>query len=159
MGDPRLGSDGDGAPRAADGRVAGRRGQATRQRLLDATRDAIGDGPYRDLTVVDISRRAETSTATFYQYFPDIESALLSLLDELTDSGGQRLRTLVTDASWDGDSAAKGLAAYLFCVLVLKNDGSVAIDDGSVVGVVADAARKCDALTITSEAHEILWGM
>ena len=110
MGDPRLGSDGDGAPRAADGRVAGRRGQATRQRLLDATRDAIGDGPYRDLTVVDISRRAETSTATFYQYFPDIESALLSLLDELTDSGGQRLRTLVTDASWDGDSAAKGLA-------------------------------------------------
>lgn len=108
MSDPRtLGS---GEARAADGRVAGRRGQATRQRLLDATSAAVAEGRYRDLTVVDVSRRAETSPATFYQYFPDIESAVLSLLDELTDSGGHRLRTLVTEASWEGDAAAKGLA-------------------------------------------------
>ena len=58
--------------------VAG--GQATRQRLLDATSAAVAEGRYRDLTVVDVSRRAETSPATFYQYFPDIESAVLSLL-------------------------------------------------------------------------------
>lgn len=108
--DPRTPSNGSG-PRAADGRVAGRRGQATRQRLLDATSTAVAEGRYRDLTVVDISRRAETSPATFYQYFPDIESAVLSLLDELTDSGGQQLRALVTEASWDGDAASKDLAA------------------------------------------------
>lgn len=110
MSDPRIDPNDGGAPRAADGRVAGRRGQATRRRLLDATRAAVADGRYRDLTVVDISRRADTSTATFYQYFPDVESALLSLLDELTDTGGQRLRALVTEGVWDGDAAAKGLA-------------------------------------------------
>lgn len=110
MSDPRTPADDGAAPRAADGRVAGRRGQATRQRLLDATRAAVAEGRYRDLTVIDISRRAETSPATFYQYFPDIESAVLSLFDELTDSGGQQLRALVTDASWEGDAAAKGLA-------------------------------------------------
>lgn len=110
MSDPRTDANGDAAPRAADGRVAGRRGQATRQRLLDATRSAVAEGRYRDVTVVDISRRADTSAATFYQYFPDIETALLSLLDELTDTGGQQLRSLVTDASWDGDTAAQGLA-------------------------------------------------
>lgn len=110
MGDPRTEANGETAPRAADGRVAGRRGQATRQRLLDATRAAIAEGRYRDITVVDISRRADTSAATFYQYFPDIEAALLSLLDELTDTGGQQLRALVTDVAWDGDAAAKGLA-------------------------------------------------
>ncbi len=108
MSDPRT--PGTGEARAADGRVAGRRGQATRQRLLDATSAAVAEGRYRDLTVVDVSRRAETRPATFYQYFPDSESAVLSLLDELTDSGGHQLRTLVTEASWDGDSAAKGLA-------------------------------------------------
>ena len=98
MSDPRVDATTDEAPRAADGRVAGRRGQATRQRLLAATRAAVGDGPYRDLKVVDISRRADTSPATFYQYFPDVETAVLALIDELTDAGGQQLRALVTEA-------------------------------------------------------------
>lgn len=110
MSDPRTDVTADEAPRAADGRVAGRRGQATRQRLLAATREAVGDGPYRDLKVVDISRRADTSPATFYQYFPDVEAAVLALIDELTDAGGQQLRALVTEAAWESGDAATGLA-------------------------------------------------
>lgn len=110
MSDPRTDAATDEAPRAADGRVAGRRGQATRQRLLAATRDAVAEGPYRDLKVVDISRRADTSPATFYQYFPDVETAVLALIDELTDAGGQQLRALVTEAAWENGDAAEGLA-------------------------------------------------
>lgn len=102
--------DGGDSPRAADGRVAGRRGQATRNRLLDATRAALTDGPYRDLKVVDISRRADTSPATFYQYFPDVESAVLALLDDLVENGGPQLRQLVTEAAWESEVAAKNLA-------------------------------------------------
>ncbi len=110
MSDPRLDGDGADAPRAADGRVAGRRGQATRNRLLEATRHALGDGPYRDLKVVEISRRADTSPATFYQYFPDVETAVLALLDELVETSGPSLRQLVTDAGWESEAAAKDLA-------------------------------------------------
>ena len=110
MSDPRTDLAADEAPRAADGRVAGRRGQATRQRLLTATRTAVADSPYRDLTVVDISRRADTSPATFYQYFPDVEAAVLALIDELTDAGGRQLRALVTDAAWESGDAAAGLS-------------------------------------------------
>ncbi|MFM7069395.1 MAG: TetR/AcrR family transcriptional regulator, partial [Actinomycetes bacterium] len=54
--------------RAADGRVPGRRGLATRQRLLDHTAALLATTSYRDLTVVDIAREAGTSPATFYQY-------------------------------------------------------------------------------------------
>lgn len=66
----------DSEPRAADGRVPGRRGQATRQKLLDCTADMLRTTSYRDLKVVDIAREAGTSPATFYQYFPDVESAI-----------------------------------------------------------------------------------
>lgn len=68
---------------AVDGRVPGRRGQATRRRLLDCTRDALAREPYRDIKVVDIAKRAGTSPATFYQYFPDVEHAVLVLAEEV----------------------------------------------------------------------------
>ena len=61
--------------RAADGRVPGRRGRATRQRLLERTREMLETTGYRDLKVIDIAREAGTSPATFYQYFADVEAA------------------------------------------------------------------------------------
>jgi AcrR family transcriptional regulator len=97
-------------PRAADGRVPGRRGRATRQRLLDETRDLLGEVAYRDLKVVVISRQAGTSPATFYQYFPDVEAAVLSLTETMVEDGSRTLRMLVTDPGWDGPEAARALA-------------------------------------------------
>lgn len=75
------------APRAADGRVPGRRGLATRQRLLDCLCDMLASTPYRDLKVTDITREASTSPATFYQYFVDIEAALLAIAEATADEG------------------------------------------------------------------------
>jgi AcrR family transcriptional regulator len=79
--------DGDSDPTAkvltVDKRVPGRRGQVTRRRLLDCTRDALARHPYRDVKVVDIARCAGTSPATFYQYFQDVEHAVLALSDEV----------------------------------------------------------------------------
>ena len=69
--------------RAADGRVPGRRGRATRQKLLDRTREMLAATAYRDVKVIDIAREAGTSPATFYQYFADVEAALLVLAEEM----------------------------------------------------------------------------
>jgi AcrR family transcriptional regulator len=87
--------------RAADGRVPGRRGRATRQRLLECTADMLRVSTYRDVKVIDIAREAGTSPATFYQYFPDVETAILSLAEEMAVDGG-RLSTLVREKSWRG---------------------------------------------------------
>lgn len=85
---------------ALDGRPLGRRGAETRQRLLDATARLLQDKGLRELRVVDIARSVELSPATFYQYFGDVETAVLALsaaVGEETSSLG----ALVT-RSWVG---------------------------------------------------------
>ena len=64
---------------ALDGRPLGRRGAETRQRLLDATSQLLEDKGLRELKVVDIARAVGLSPATFYQYFADVEAAVLAL--------------------------------------------------------------------------------
>ena len=91
----------DGALRAADGRVPGRRGRATRQRLLERTAEMLETTSYRDLKVVDIARGAGTSPATFYQYFTEVESAILVLAEEMALEGAT-LTDLVRERSWKG---------------------------------------------------------
>jgi AcrR family transcriptional regulator len=90
-----------GQVRTVDGRVAGRRGQATRQKLLDCLSEMLSSSPYRDVKVIDVARKAGTSPATFYQYFPDVEGAVLELAEEMArDSAG--LSELVSGRSWAG---------------------------------------------------------
>jgi AcrR family transcriptional regulator len=95
-------TDTEGELRAADGRVPGRRGQATRQRLLDQTLALLEHQSYRDLKVVDIARAAGTSPATFYQYFPDVETAIVSLAEEMVARGEETLVSLVKAGPWRG---------------------------------------------------------
>ncbi len=89
--------------RASDGRVPGRRGLATRQKMLDATGVLLDTVAYRDLKVVDIAREAGTSPATFYQYFPDVEAAVLAMASDLGDAWHEDLSKLVTNRDWEGD--------------------------------------------------------
>jgi AcrR family transcriptional regulator len=70
---------------ALDGRALGKRGVQTRARLLDATEKLLDDHGIRDLRVVDIARLVGTSPATFYQYFRDVEDAVLALAEAAGD--------------------------------------------------------------------------
>jgi AcrR family transcriptional regulator len=90
--------------RAADGRVPGRRGRATRQRLLDQTAEMLKTSNYRDLKVVDIARGAGTSPATFYQYFPEVTSAILVLAEDMAHEGAA-LTSIVRGGTWRGKNA------------------------------------------------------
>ena len=77
MTEPALASDGTGHRRAV--RTARADG------LLDATAKLLEERGALGLRVVDITREVGTSPATFYQYFPDVEEAILVLADEATD--------------------------------------------------------------------------
>src|SRR5579884_2583819 len=85
--------------RAVDGRVPGRRGQAKRQKLLECTAELLATTPYRDLRVMDIARAADASPATYYQYFPDVEAAILLLTDAVV-ADSSRLVDAVKAGSW-----------------------------------------------------------
>lgn len=96
---------------AADGRTPGRRGRATRDRLLATLEELLASTGYRQLRVVDVARAAGTSPATFYQYFTDVDQAILVLgerimadasdlaahVDDDWDDGGATARRIVTE--------------------------------------------------------------
>ncbi len=73
------------APVAQTGRVLGPRALATRDRILGATAELLAERSVLDLLVVDIARRAGTSPATFYHYFPGVEEVALVLAERAAD--------------------------------------------------------------------------
>ena len=66
-----------------DGRFPGRRGLATRQRLLECTAELLVATPCRSIKEIDIARQAGTSPATFYQYFETVVAAITALAEGL----------------------------------------------------------------------------
>jgi AcrR family transcriptional regulator len=91
---------------ALDGRALGKRGAQTRRRLLEATSRLLEDRGVRDLRVVDIAREVGTSPATFYQYFRDVEAAVLALAEEVGEDLAPLGELLARD--WSGEA---GLAS------------------------------------------------
>src|SRR5690606_7823458 len=78
-----------GQVRTVDGRVAGRRGQATRQKLLHCLGEMLSSSPYRDVKVIDVARKAGTSPATFYQFYPDVEGWEREIADLMAAVGAE----------------------------------------------------------------------
>lgn len=68
-------------PQDQSGRPLGPRALQTRQRLLEATEELLQKRSVRELRVVEIARQVGTSPATFYQYFADVEDAILALVE------------------------------------------------------------------------------
>ena len=88
---------------AIDGRRLGARAQATRRRLLDATAELLESEGILELKVVEVARKVGTSPATFYQYFANVEEAVLALAEE----AGAEIDELVplVDRPWKGTRA------------------------------------------------------
>lgn len=87
---------------AQTGRVLGPRALRTRRRLLDATAALFRERSVLDISVVEIARRAETSPATFYHYFKDVEEAALDLAREAADEMPGLVDLI--NGSWQGEA-------------------------------------------------------
>jgi AcrR family transcriptional regulator len=96
---------------ALDGRALGRRGALTRRRLLDATARLLGTRGVRDLRVVDIARQVGTSPATFYQYFRDVEDAVLALAEDVAEDLTPVANALA--GPWTNESARQMVEAFV----------------------------------------------
>jgi AcrR family transcriptional regulator len=72
------------SPTLAGRRSASRhRRHEAKQKILDAARQELESKPFRDLTVDDLMKPTGLGRTAFYRYFPDRESVLIELLDEL----------------------------------------------------------------------------
>lgn len=77
-----------------------------------------------------MARKAGTSPATFYQYFPDVEGAVLELADSMAREASG-LTDLVADRSWSG-KAGRAAAEDLvdgFLSFWRKNDAILRVVD------------------------------
>jgi len=115
----------DESVRAADGRVPGQRGRQTRERLLEATEQLLASASFRDLKVVDIAREVGSSPATFYQYFPDVEAAVLQVAQATADDANG-LTAPFDGVSWKGRTAVDAAYAVVDAFLDLwRRHGAV----------------------------------
>jgi AcrR family transcriptional regulator len=76
---------------------------ATRNRLIECTAALVASTPYSDLRVTDVARAAGTSPATFYQYFVDLDAALLVLANDTTETG-VGLAGFIAERGWAGEA-------------------------------------------------------
>lgn len=97
------------------GRALGPRALQTRQKLLDATEALLGQRGLREISVVEIARKVETSPATFYQYFKDVPDAVLQLAEQAGDEVPGLVERIA--ASWGGrkgfDTARELVDAFI----------------------------------------------
>jgi AcrR family transcriptional regulator len=81
------------------GQALGRKGQETRQRLMDAARRLLVDQSPMGLAAVSVAKEAETSSATFYIYFNDVRE-IIHALSEAASAEFAEVR-LILEEDWD----------------------------------------------------------
>jgi AcrR family transcriptional regulator len=83
----------------------------TRRKLLAATSMLLDERGALDLKVIEVAREAGSSAATFYQYFGDVEDALLALAEE-AGADLVELEPLV-EADWNRSTGLDAARAYV----------------------------------------------
>ena len=96
-----------------------RRGEATRERILDAAEEEIGQRTFSEASITSITARANVGQGTFYLYFRSKEEVLRELVLRM----GRRLRRHLTLATRDAPSRLEieRRAVLAFFVFVRQN--------------------------------------
>jgi AcrR family transcriptional regulator len=109
----------------ADGRVLGTRAESTRTRLLEATAKLLSESGVLDLRIVDITREVGSSPATFYQYFVDVDAAILALAELATADEAPLVSHL--SAGWDGPEGLERARQFVDAYMTFWDDHSAVL--------------------------------
>ena len=97
------------------------RGEATRQKLLDAAELEIGEKGFHAASVSSITTRAGVGQGTFYLYFPNKEAILSELVVYMGKTLRHALGQATTGLGNRLEIEQKGLEAFVHFCLVHKN--------------------------------------
>ena len=86
--------------------------RANREAILAAAREVFSDTGYGAASVRDIVRATDLASGTFYNYFPDKESVLRALVDEIAVGARARVRAARAAATTLEAFVADGFRAY-----------------------------------------------
>jgi AcrR family transcriptional regulator len=123
---------------------------ANREAILAAARRVFSDIGYGAASVRDVVRETDLATGTFYNYFPDKESVLRALVDEITVEARARVRTARMAATTLEEFVSGGFRAYFeflaedpdTVALMRRNSGTIrAMFDEPALGAGIDELR------------------
>jgi AcrR family transcriptional regulator len=123
---------------------------ANREAILVAARRVFSDIGYGAASVRDVVRETDLATGTFYNYFPDKESVLRALVDEITVEARARVRTARMAATTLEEFVSRGSRAYFeflaedpdTVALMRRNSGTIrAMFDEPALGAGIDELR------------------
>jgi AcrR family transcriptional regulator len=101
----------DGALISTDGQPLGKRGLQTRQRILEAIATLIERHGLRGLKLADLAQEVGFSPPAFYQYFRDMDEAILALCQEIGEQLPQF--TFPADGWTGGDASSDGTRPFV----------------------------------------------
>jgi AcrR family transcriptional regulator len=123
---------------------------ANREAILVAARHVFSTIGYGAASVRDVVRETDLATGTFYNYFPDKESVLRALVDEITDEARARVHEARMAATTLEDFVAGGFRAYFELLaedpdtvaLMRRNSGTIrAMFDEPALGAGIEELR------------------
>ena len=86
---------------AQDGRLLGPRATETRTALLAAAAKHLESTPWHRASVSAVTEICGTSTATFYQYFPDVASAIRELVADVSLAVPEHVLQIAELLAWE----------------------------------------------------------
>src|SRR4051812_17324059 len=129
--------------------------RANREAILDAARDVFPDVGYGASSVRDIVRGTDLASGTFYNYFPDKESVLRALVDQIMVEARLRVRAARAGATTLEAFVADGFRAYFAFIaedprtvrLISRNAGTIRtlFDEPALGAGIAELRADLDA--------------
>jgi AcrR family transcriptional regulator len=101
-----------GVARNLNGQKLGRKGRFTRQRILDAAFELIGDPTAEPISMSSVARRADLGMTSLYLYFTDLTELLLALLEPVLAEGRTELSALI-NVRWSDETLAESCDKFL----------------------------------------------
>jgi AcrR family transcriptional regulator len=123
---------------------------ANREAILVAARHVFSTIGYGAASVRDVVRETDLATGTFYNYFPDKESVLRALVDEITDEARARVHAARMEATTLEGFVSGGFRAYFELLaedpdtvaLMRRNSGTIrAMFDEPALGAGIEELR------------------
>jgi AcrR family transcriptional regulator len=96
---------------STDGQPLGKRGLQTRQRILEVIANLIEQHGLRGLKLADVAQEVGFSPPAFYQYFRDMDEAILALCQEVSE---QLPAFTFSGEGWtEGDGSSEGTLPFV----------------------------------------------
>lgn len=98
-----------------------KKGEKTRQHLLDVAEEVFGEKGYFNASIVDITQKAKVAQGTFYNYFPSKQSIFEELVRTMSHTFRNEIRNAITTASSFEESQRIGFRTFFSWVKNHRN--------------------------------------